>query len=1196
MGALSQLLAQRRGVGAPADRAGCRKHRCLRGAGPPRARPGEPTLPMWHFAAEVCESDAPLQDIRERASELEDPSTLRRFADALAAACSRKSQQGEAAGKALSERQAAAGEALWRFVEAQRTYQQAAGISEEHQNAQLFAFSCAVWCLTKSGSHKRALRLFRSAQRDIEWVDNQVSVEMLRAGLFAAAGVPDVKAAMETLRLLQRFDTRETKLQETEMHGNDFEGQIETSSPRRQASEATKLVGKAMEAAVNANDMDTARALALELIQQDMADEYIIGAVLKLARSNNRPSEVLELWQTACEQKSGPPNLSAPIMLNRIQANIDVGTESARAEARSMMLGYVQEHIETITFRTAKSILAAAKRMGDWSLFFELVHFVGRKSKLGTRNDWWNICMADLHEEEMYKAVRAIFNLMRETYNIEPDSMSYSFILSACGEADWGRTAERIALDAYARGVPVNGHGLKNAFRAIGNYVSCDRALEVHRLLASLDSEMAEPSLLTCLITCKENERPEIAREIFDDYISNGCNSNTNLWSTLISTYQTKAMADEALSTLYEMRDYGYKPTVVTYGSLLAAFTAQQRFDEAIEIARKAVTEDNVEFNQISFRNVLASASRSIPDIDGLFRLMDVYQNEFGVQLNPAIASEVVNALRLAGRINEALSYGSDLVKQGMLASPEVNQKEVLANAIVRAAMQLVPEGEMGQELLLADWARRMELLNVSALCDAEKDIATGGSSYYGVSLDRVQQRIQQFWDEDAGDERTTARDARMLSPMDMKALAIAVWTVALSESGVHMTPRNYTFAISQLLRDCSATATNRMTLALERLADSDGQELDSIFFQAATERVVAQNSLQDALDIAKRACDRRVRLQKAFAGLIAYTLADKADPIDIEDRSLDKDTKEYCQEAETLLNSLRKFGVPQSKNLNESLARIRNRLGKHSLSLRSFNDMRGKDIRASRRGAEAALESALAVRDLIMASDAFSEAYCAATGNRGALEEHIPEDGRLDVHSAFDWVLDLALSTGGGERGAERLVTLREHTGAEPSVDVSIRVAQAFETVEHHRQLAVLSAINTGMASNGARASQLLLSLAAMRERREDTIAAVQAALAVRPVIVDDAVRAYCEYIDIWDAVHAQRSAVVRAANEALLQEGEQLNEAASGAAEVDGVGDGEATASSSAQDDKIAERAADDLLLGTRKSENGSALTAVS
>ena len=45
-----------------------------------------------------------------------------------------------------------------------------------------------------------------------------------------------------------------------------------------------------------------------------------------------------------------------------------------------------------------------------------------------------------------------------------------------------------------------------------------------------------------------------------------------------------------------------------------------------------------------------------------------------------------------------------------------------------------------------------------------------------------------------------------------------------------------------------------------------------------------------------------------------------------------------------------------------------------------------------------------------------------------------------------------------------------------------------------------------------------------------------------------------------------------------------------------MDGVGDGEATASSSAQDDKIAERAADDLLLGTRESENGSALTAVS
>lgn len=1079
---------------------------------------------------------------------LEDPVNLMNFADALVGVCSRRNERAHDQ-EETDQRHAEACKATWRFVEAARTYWLTYGLSDEQEEAHAHALASVVHALAKSRHHAEAMKLFRHAHQQMEWDAGEVSTEMLRAALVAAAGVPNMQEAMELLRLLQARDAA-----------------------------TVKEMGKAMETALNANEMKTARALMLELCSSGMVDEYICAAALSLARSNEQPSEVLRLWDQVCAQPGGPPQKSAPIRMNIVRAHIDIGTDSSFKAAREEIGEHVDIHGPTLTSKTALSLLAAIMRINDIHFFFKILYEISDANhRLRDTPQLWNGAMSLLHEEKMPKATRAVFNHMRNNTSTIPDSMSYSLMLSACGHAVWGRTAERVAEEAYNNRVPLNGHGMKGAFRAIGFYMDCSHALEVHRKLASIGSEMAEPALLSCLVTCKECEDPDVAEEIFEDYGRAGCRNNTNLWSTFISTFQTRRMADKAMGYLKQMRNEGFAPTVVTYSALLAAFTAEGRFDDAIEVARMGRRQDGVEYNTVSFKNSVASACKRVPDMDGVMRLAEAFQEEFGVILTPSIASEILHAFAIAGRSYEGVAYAASLINKGFISPPTDENKQVLANAILTNALCLPNDLDVQEELLKASWEERVDMLRVGELNSRldtldKADVVAVSKTHWDMNDSELQRIGGSIKPDDVS-----------LKANDSQVMAGFTWLVALAQCGAAVGPRNFTHMLGALSEDCSSEALDRVSLAIESLADTFNFKIDSIYFRAAIERAVERSSLDVAQRMAYRLQEvRQLPIGKRFAGRLAVLLANNAtgDP-EVPTDGLGVD---YAQQAESFLRMLLRRGIAPSKNMSESLARIQHMLGKHASAVQAYKRMREKEIYASRVGAEAAFQSALNLHDLEVASDALLEANNASRGMRGDLEEHVPEAGWLNMSEGFAWLLYAALeSKGNGERAAERLVVMRHELGIAPPVVSSMRVAKEFATVEHNRQLAVLSALNRGLSSNGARAAQLLLSLAAMHnEQREDAVSAVQAALAVRPEIVDDAVWEYCEDdIGIRDEVLSQRANIFRAATEAMLEEEQQALKQQQSAVGTDtGSDDGSAALDAGGEEEGEGKDAIDHLM----------------
>lgn len=172
----------------------------------------------------------------------------------------------------------------------------------------------------------------------------------------------------------------------------------------------------------------------------------------------------------------------------------------------------------------------------------------------------------------LFNAALLLFDDMKN-YNLEPDEMMLSTILSACGRAgnlSYGKMIHDFIMENHIVVDPYLQSALVTMYASCG---SMDLAVDLFEKM-SPKNLVASTAMVTGYSKLGQIEN---ARSIFDKMVKR----DLVCWSAMISGYAESDSPQEALSLFNEMQSLGIKPDQVTMLSVIAACAHLGALDQA---------------------------------------------------------------------------------------------------------------------------------------------------------------------------------------------------------------------------------------------------------------------------------------------------------------------------------------------------------------------------------------------------------------------------------------------------------------------------------------------------------------------------------------------------------------------------------------------------------------------------------------
>ncbi|GJQ09103.1 hypothetical protein GpartN1_g894.t1 [Galdieria partita] len=223
-----------------------------------------------------------------------------------------------------------------------------------------------------------------------------------------------------------------------------------------------------------------------------------------------------------------------------------------------------------------------------------------------TRN--WNYSMDALLKGGKAKECLDMFHSM-PNYDIKRDVASWSIYITALGRLERYSEAEQSLMRMREEHVQPNIYTYSALIETLGKGGLCVRALSQFRRMSRIDSiapnTVTYNAVIKIVSRCKRSDCGGITRAItlLREMPTKGCVPDVVTYATLIDAFSKRMEPERALKLFQEMKVANVKPNNYCYSSLISAFCRAGHVDRALgifeEMTRERIVPDVFAFNAL---------------------------------------------------------------------------------------------------------------------------------------------------------------------------------------------------------------------------------------------------------------------------------------------------------------------------------------------------------------------------------------------------------------------------------------------------------------------------------------------------------------------------------------------------------------------------------------------------------------------
>lgn len=232
----------------------------------------------------------------------------------------------------------------------------------------------------------------------------------------------------------------------------------------------------------------------------------------------------------------------------------------------------------------------------------------------------WNICSSDRQTRNFNYSMDALLKggkakecidmfLSMPKQEVKRDVASWSIYITALGRLERYSEAESALAQMREEHVQPNIYTYSALIETLGRGGLCVRALCQFRRMTRVDNIRANTvtynAVIKILSRCKRNDCGGITRamSLFREMSSKGCIPDVVTYATLIDAFSKRVEPERALKLFEEMKEYDVKPNNYCYSSLISAFCRAGYVERALgifeEMNREGIIPDVFAFNAL---------------------------------------------------------------------------------------------------------------------------------------------------------------------------------------------------------------------------------------------------------------------------------------------------------------------------------------------------------------------------------------------------------------------------------------------------------------------------------------------------------------------------------------------------------------------------------------------------------------------
>eukprot|EP00871_Galdieria_phlegrea_P003441 jgi/Galph1/4098/GphlegSOOS_G2739.1 len=276
----------------------------------------------------------------------------------------------------------------------------------------------------------------------------------------------------------------------------------------------------------------------------------------------------------------------------------------------------------------------------------------------------WNYTMDSLLKSgKIEECIRTFLSM--PSLGVKRDVASWSIYVTALGRMEKYNEAEQSLSSMHKEHIQPNIYTYSALIEALGKGGLCLRALRQFRAMSELDNispnTVTYNAVIKILSRCRKNDCGGIrtAMGLFREMHSKGCIPDVVTYATLIDAFSKRKEPEKAFKLFREMKNVNIKPNNYCYSSIISAFSRVGQIEKALSILDEMVL-DNI-FPDVFAFNALIDGFGKLRHVDKAF---EIYQRMKKMNVKPdrITFNALISAAGRAKNLSRALEAQHDMV------------------------------------------------------------------------------------------------------------------------------------------------------------------------------------------------------------------------------------------------------------------------------------------------------------------------------------------------------------------------------------------------------------------------------------------------------------------------------------------------------------------------------------------------------
>ncbi|CAA3010603.1 pentatricopeptide repeat-containing MRL1, chloroplastic [Olea europaea subsp. europaea] len=271
------------------------------------------------------------------------------------------------------------------------------------------------------------------------------------------------------------------------------------------------------------------------------------------------------------------PTLSTFNMLMSVCAS------SQDSEGAFQVLQHVQEARLKADCKLYTTLISTCAKSGKVDTMFKVFHEMVNAGVEPNVNTYGALIDGCAKAGQVAKAFGA-YGILRSK-NVKPDRVVFNALITACGQSGAVDRAFDVLAEMGAEAQPIDPDHITIGalMKACASAGQVDRAREVYNMIHKYNIKGTAELYTIAVNSCSQNGDWEFACCVYNDMIQKGVAPDEMFISALIDVAGHAGRADAAVEVLQAARTEGMHVGIITYSSLMGAFSKAKDWQKALE-------------------------------------------------------------------------------------------------------------------------------------------------------------------------------------------------------------------------------------------------------------------------------------------------------------------------------------------------------------------------------------------------------------------------------------------------------------------------------------------------------------------------------------------------------------------------------------------------------------------------------------